>query len=144
MVRRPIQYGMRYSATEQFVSTTALHLRRGFCTFCFSLVRLLATGFKPNYIALKINLGPCSYAYPAQAVTPISSTVYASPITRVFGTINLQHLMLPYITKLSKFEHVDATRVSHTLGPCASSRVSIGLAKRVCWKRVLRDQSRLD
>ena len=24
--------GMRYSATRQFVSTTALHLRRGFCT----------------------------------------------------------------------------------------------------------------
>ena len=34
MVRGPIRYGMRYSATRQFVSssTTALHLRRGFCT----------------------------------------------------------------------------------------------------------------
>ena len=32
MVRGPIRYGMRYSATGQFISTTALHLRRGFCT----------------------------------------------------------------------------------------------------------------
>ena len=32
MVRGPIRYGMRYSAITQFVSTTALHLRRGFCS----------------------------------------------------------------------------------------------------------------
>ena len=32
MVRGPIRYGMWYSATGPFVSTTALHLRRGFCT----------------------------------------------------------------------------------------------------------------
>ena len=32
MVRRLIRYGVWYSATTQFVSTTALHLRQGFCT----------------------------------------------------------------------------------------------------------------
>ena len=31
-VRGPIRYGMQCSTTRQFVSTAALHLRRGFCT----------------------------------------------------------------------------------------------------------------
>ena len=34
MVHSPIQYGLQYSATRQFFSTTVLHLFcRGFCTF---------------------------------------------------------------------------------------------------------------
>ena len=38
MVRGPIRYGMRYSASGKFVSTTALHLRRGFYTLSLILV----------------------------------------------------------------------------------------------------------
>ena len=42
MVRGPIRYGIRYSATRQFVSTTALHLRRGFCTSVLFIYEILS------------------------------------------------------------------------------------------------------
>ena len=39
MVRTPIQYGTRYSATRRFLSTIALHLlRRGFCTLVLFII----------------------------------------------------------------------------------------------------------
>ena len=50
MVRSPIRYGMRYSATTQFVSTTALHLCRGFCTsvlFIVDIIKLCCCYFVP-------------------------------------------------------------------------------------------------
>ena len=48
MIRGPIRYGMQYSATTQFVSTTVLHLRRGFCTLVFFIYT--CSNYKQMYI----------------------------------------------------------------------------------------------